>query len=215
LLHLLEHALQPVQRDRAVQRPVGRVDAGVELVQVPAQPIVHLRALADQVLALPMVHQQLELPRDVRVLTNRQVWLRQRRPRDRQRVDQIGLASGPGALARAGLASVVGRAVPARPRQAGRAPGALSGAGSPTANTTPKPCSRCAHRSSCRFPATVVRKVRAAPSCRPTSSIPAVQWVSLVDVDATHDHHAGVSSPYRGTVGPGGGHTSVGAQPRC
>ena len=67
-----------------------RGKVGIELVQVPPQPVDHPRPLGDQVLA--PVDQQLQLPRHLIVGGDRQVGLRQCGPRDRERVDRVGLA---------------------------------------------------------------------------------------------------------------------------
>jgi hypothetical protein len=70
---------------------------GVQLMQVPAQPVARPGGLGNQVLAL--VDQQLDLPGRLVKTGGGQVGLAQGRPGDRQRVDRVGLAQGTHGLA--------------------------------------------------------------------------------------------------------------------
>jgi hypothetical protein len=76
--------LGPVQRGRR------RIQARVDAVHVPAEPVDDRGALAHQILA--MVHQQPELTRGLIVGGDRQIRLPQHRPGHRQRVDRVRLA---------------------------------------------------------------------------------------------------------------------------
>ena len=59
LLAVREPGREPVQLAVAVQATWAGFASGFELVQVPAQPVLHLRARGDQVLTV--VHQQSDL----------------------------------------------------------------------------------------------------------------------------------------------------------
>ncbi len=90
-LDVLLTPCQPAADAFEVTRPVEspqRDDQGrVELVQVPAQPLLCPPALVDEMVA--MVNQQLDLAMDMLTwLRPRQVRLAQRRPGDRERVDR-------------------------------------------------------------------------------------------------------------------------------
>src|SRR3954451_14642354 len=80
---------------RQVQAAGRRVTLGVQVVQVPAQPVLQAGPHADEV--LPVVDQLLQFPAGVSVFGAGQVGLPQRRSSDGQRVDGVGLAPGAGA----------------------------------------------------------------------------------------------------------------------
>ena len=103
----------------AVQRLQRRIPGSVELVEMPPQSARLPGAFRHQVVT--MIHQQPHLTRWAIKLRSWQVRFLQRRTRDRQRVDRIGLARS--ASTRAGCAPS-SSAAPARsphPQQAGRA----------------------------------------------------------------------------------------------
>jgi hypothetical protein len=162
-----------------------------------------------------VVDQLLDLPAGVGVLGARQVRLTQRGPGDRQRVDRIGLA--PGARAGAGQRHQLGRhphhrcrGVQQRPFQSARdVPAVLDrvldlitgeGPACPAQQLPVTGIGRPHREWPVQLPACLVHRDRAVRA--------------LVDVDPNHDHHEEVSSLQEGTVGPAGGHTSVGALPR-
>jgi len=68
----------------------GYIEFGVELVQVPAQPVGHLGAFDDQVVAV--IGQQLQRARGVVVAGHRKVGLAQGSAGDGEGVDRVGLA---------------------------------------------------------------------------------------------------------------------------
>ena len=81
-----------------VERPERHRKCRVELVQVPAQPLLAAASLRDQVVAV--VDEQLQLPQ--RLLAGArtvQQRLLQESPCDRERVDPVGLATHPSASA--------------------------------------------------------------------------------------------------------------------
>jgi hypothetical protein len=94
-LHLLlaacEPTADPLQVRRAAQHPQRHDEGGVERVQVPTQPLLHPATRVDEIVA--MVNQQLQITKDLLIEPwAAQLRLPQRRSRDRQSVDRIGLA---------------------------------------------------------------------------------------------------------------------------
>src|SRR6266851_2544794 len=93
-----ELAAEPVEPDRAVERPERHRERWVELVQVPAQPLLAAAPLCDQVVAV--VDDQLQLPQCLLAGARAvEPWLLQRGPRDRERVDRVRLAARPASSA--------------------------------------------------------------------------------------------------------------------
>ena len=72
----------------------GGSSPGMQLVEVPAQPVLDLGPVRDQVLAV--IHEQAHLALGAVEPGDRQVGLAQRRPGDRERVDRVALAAAPG-----------------------------------------------------------------------------------------------------------------------
>jgi hypothetical protein len=91
---------EAVEQVESVQSAGGYVEFGVELMEMPAQPVGHLGAFDDQVVAV--VDQQLQRPGGVVVAGEGEVGLAQRSAGDGERVDGVGLAAGAGAAAGAG-----------------------------------------------------------------------------------------------------------------
>src|SRR5207248_1876458 len=78
----------------AIEPPQWHLVGRVELVQMPAQPLLGPSALIDEIVA--MIDQQLDLPVDLLALPRpAQVRLAQCRTRDRERVDRVRLAARP------------------------------------------------------------------------------------------------------------------------
>jgi hypothetical protein len=85
---------------RTGQPPGGAFQVGVELVQVPAQPVDRPGAFGDQVLAV--VDQQPDLPGGLVVLGDREGGFAQGGAGDGEGVDRVGLALDPDRLAGTG-----------------------------------------------------------------------------------------------------------------
>jgi len=90
-----EPACEPLEPDRPIERARRDRQLRVELVQVPAQPLLRAAAFVDEVVAVIDEHLQLTQP----LLTLARMvepWLPQRRARDGEGVDGVGF---PGAAA--------------------------------------------------------------------------------------------------------------------
>ena len=90
------------------QRAAGQLELGPEIVQMPLQRVVQRDALANESLAV--VDQQPQIELRARKLRRRQCLeaFAQRRPRDRDRIDAVGLPARPGARGASSAISFVG-----------------------------------------------------------------------------------------------------------
>src|SRR5438477_1216761 len=89
-----EPASNTVQMGSAIEPPQWHLVGRVELVQMPAQPLLGPSAPIDEIVA--MIDQQLDLPVDLLALPRpAQARLAQCRTRDRERVDRARLAARP------------------------------------------------------------------------------------------------------------------------
>ena len=114
LLAAGELAAEPVEPDGPVERAERHLQLRVELVQVPAQPLLAAAPLADEVVAV--VDEQLQLSQ--RLLAGARTVeprLLQRGPGDRERVDRVRLAARAVRGAAAALSAEAAPAPAARP----------------------------------------------------------------------------------------------------
>jgi hypothetical protein len=86
-----------IKPDLAVQRASGDPQIGIDVMQQPPQPVLRFASLSDQRLAV--TGQQLQVARRVVLDSRWQLRVRERGTRDRERVDAVGLAVRPCALA--------------------------------------------------------------------------------------------------------------------
>jgi hypothetical protein len=114
-----ELAGEPFQPDRSVERAERHLQVRVELMEMPAQPLLAAASLVNEIVAV--VDQQLQLAQhllaDAPAL---QLWLLQRGSRGGERVDPIGLA------ARAAAGGAAARSTAAAPAPTARSDRSVS-----------------------------------------------------------------------------------------
>jgi len=82
----------------STQHASGYCSLGLELVEVPPEPVLNMSPLPDEVLTV--VKQQSHVPTRTLELCHRQIWLTERRSSHRKGINGIRLAACPGDLAR-------------------------------------------------------------------------------------------------------------------
>jgi hypothetical protein len=183
--------------------------SGVELVQVPAQPVDRPGGFGDQVLA--MVDQQLDLPGRLVLAGGGQIGLAQGGAGDRQGVDRVGLALDPDRLAGAGHQPgrhphhplPGGQQVAFQP--AGDVPAVLHGPPALVGPAVACPAEQLGVAEGARRDGGLAELT--------AGLIDGHDGVGVLVRINPEQHHGGVSF-VRGDLGSAGGHTSVGALPR-